>query len=121
MEKRELRIGNFVNCNGIVSEIVEIRNNYVRLKYFREDVNKEHISIVQLDDRIKEIPLSEEWLLKLGYLKEDENFIAFGHFISGYGSNFFSCKRSKVTLLYIHQLQNLYYELIGKELTIKNN
>lgn len=125
MEARELRIGNFVDCNGIVSEIVEVRTNYVRLKYFRKDVEKEHISLVELDGRVKEIPLTEEWLLKFGFdnkfNKDKFTIIPKGKLGYENGRTYFN----SWTILekqpdYVHQLQNLYFALTGEELTFKN-
>lgn len=143
MDSRELRIGNYVDCNGIVSEIVETRTNYVRLKYFREDVEKEHISLVLLDERVKEIPLTEEWLLKFGFEKIESDYrIQIQKDDSQGNSDYWiyvdsgidnETNKFKVMLVsgegdwfttknkYVHQLQNLYYALTGEELTFKNN
>jgi hypothetical protein len=125
MKATELRIGNFVDCNGIVSEIVEIRTNYVKLKYFREDVKKEHTSLVDLDDMVKKIPLTEEWLLKFGYYDENSpnHFTKNEYTIDAH--TFWKCNemfiedKNGVYVKYVHQLQNLYFALKQRELTIK--
>lgn len=134
MEAKELRIGNLVDC-GIVSEIFEVRTNYVRLKYFRKDVEKQHISLVPLDDRVKSIPLTEEWLLNFGFEWEDVESKTNGETDKMLFKDILLMKRHHDTLwvacpygylisphrtIYVHQLQNLYFALTGEELTIKN-
>jgi hypothetical protein len=134
MDSKELRIGNYVDCNGIVSEIVETRTNYVRLKYFRKDVEKEHISLVLLDDRVKEIPLTEEWLLKFGYVKFNVNASIYCEYslviddvlkyklLFDYRDLGITMPNTykPIRLKYVHQLQNLYFALTGNELIFKD-
>lgn len=80
----------------------------------------------------KGIPLTEEWLLKFGFEKGVDNvyFIKTKHFylkiFQSIGHALCSVdKYSKAIKInddikYVHQLQNLYFALTGKELTIKN-
>jgi hypothetical protein len=78
-------------------------------------------------DECEPIPLTEEWLLKLGFQKEKEhytwyfkgkviinvfNYIAYKLNANGY-TRYESFK-------YVHQLQNLYFALTGEELTFKS-
>lgn len=67
------------------------------------------------------IQLTDEWLLKFGFEKDGTWFTKSGFGISidnlkwqmkGYIATFDKC-------LYVHQLQNLYFALTGKELTFK--
>lgn len=130
MKASELRIGNLVN--------VEM---HIPIKVKVEAVTGTSVSVTGIEknrytpfllDRIKPIPLTEEWLIKFGFVKEndwvgfistkyrigirfykgnshecdiiqDEKFIAFG---SGH-------------IKHVHQLQNLYFALTNEELTIK--
>lgn len=91
---------------------------------------------------LKGIPLTEEWLIKFGFLKKEsrsmydnrdeytfKNTIITLHEMS---PNFYLSKHCKIEtafqnekgvynylkLEYVHQLQNLYHSLTGQELTI---
>jgi len=97
------------------------------------------IKVCYLEDDVYEpIPLTEEWLLKFGFEK-DEN-IGFDDFIFSIDIfNIFQCKyelnsfsypllmrygnpneyKSATSVFYVHQLQNLYKALTGEELKIK--
>lgn len=87
------------------------------------------------------IPLTEEWLLKFGFekrvnfeysdgSKSDTNiFITDSFMVNNYDEKYWSlCKMKyfnqvesvlQTELKYVHQLQNLFFALTGKELTIK--
>lgn len=106
MNKQELRIGNYVNHNGfapITIDAVDI------------------IHCQQHPEAYKPIELTEEWLLKLGFIIDN------GWFKIGY-LKLFPIRdlyyRAIVPITkdikYVHQLQNLYFALTGEELTIKS-
>lgn len=132
MKVNELRIGNFVTA------IRCDRSKFVDSIY---KVQEEGVTTKIGWNEIEPIPLNEEWLEKLGWVYEGYNydyydndkeqrvfesrnslgdFIEFeGYFLpmpyyfnQAFGENF--------KLKYVHQLQNLYFALIGEELTIKN-
>jgi hypothetical protein len=107
MKANELRIGNLVyDTKGDVNII-----NLEAMTYIcKESLNQ-----------VKPIPLTDEWLLKFGFEKDGTWFTKSGFGISidnlkwqmkGYIATFDKC-------LYVHQLQNLYFALTGKELTFK--
>lgn len=88
------------------------------------------------DHHYKPIPLTEEWLLKLGFKYDADNdklflFLPIHEFctdrLSFRKSEGHICLEVQVfrTLFehtkYVHQLQNLYFTLTGKELTIGGN
>ena len=122
---QELRLGNFVNHNSFgVSKIIGILENDLIVEY---DGNN-----YWDDSKYSEpIELNEEWLQKLGFEKKAEhNFrlkvltrsiihaythgkveIELGN-MSGYSFGY-------PQVYYVHQLQNLYFALTGKELTLK--
>ena len=117
MERSELRLGNLVfedetiYSYGINKRVVEMN-----LDYFN--------SYSDTWDMIKPIPLTEEWLKKFGFkwkntgLRLDKYVLrnqidGWFMYISNESLNF------TVHIKYIHQLQNLYFALTGKELTIK--
>jgi len=116
MKANELRISNKLQKdNGEVFTVLRLDNT--------NDVLVEEQRVLTLGYNLFGIPLTEEWLLKFGaivydfdhqpnqYRISERLFVTRdGHFYD-YGAN--------VKLLYIHQLQNLYFALTGEELTIK--
>jgi hypothetical protein len=74
------------------------------------------------------MPLTEEWLIKVGFIKLDSE----GYFyIHEYNMGFKVSEDLKmvawnnlhldgVKIEYLHQLQNLFYAITNEELTIKN-
>ena len=114
MEARELRIGNFVDWNGEVGIVSQLLEKDVFFKCGETD----------LYDALKPIPLTEEWLFRFGYFKLDDykttiHFVVKGHLI-WLCNDLFMCEKNGVILKYVHQLQNLYFALQQKELTIIN-
>lgn len=141
MKASELRIGNLVwdDYSGemIVSSIGE---ETVNLK--KRGGLPEGRYILKT---LQSIPLTEEWLVKLGFTKyewcSDCAFIKFnnGHIMLRYYNDKWHCTKTKVTkdssghktsghrgiikdglIQYVHQLQNLYFALTGNELTLKS-
>ena len=125
----ELRIGNWVRWN--YEESSEGNVYPVEYGYELDDI-KNNPNIV------KPIPLSEEWLIKFGFIRQggrqmwvkDKLCIELkelpnirGEFIEGWyiglkdlGNVLF---HSFMKVTHAHQLQNLYFALTGEELTIK--
>ncbi len=130
MDIKELRIGNLVcDDRGVETEIHALSRN---------EINND-----DLTPQYSGIPITEEWLLKFGfvaeYTKEEEPEIIgyqrwwtknhyrwdimidieqFGVIIlnTSYDEKLF-CMYTPCD--YVHQLQNLYFALTGKELTIQ--
>lgn len=111
MEARELRVGNKVYLYG--TEATIIPNDFE--KWFQNNPNWEHKAF-------RGIELTEDWLVRLGF--EFTN----GHFIKGKANlrlftngecQFIFRFRYMVSIYYVHQLQNLYFDLTGTELTLK--
>ena len=108
IKANELRIGNFIQNNK--------GSNFF--------VNPNHLIVMMMDvnHNYNPIPLTEQWLLKFGfevyefdngqpnqYRLLDRILVIRDNKIVDYGSS--------VVLDYVHQLQNLYFALTGKELT----
>lgn len=85
---------------------------------------------VDKTSKMQPIPLTEEWLVKLGFEKSDsqftlnkgkENFFLLWKFSDMPNYAVFSDWNGHVSIVidHVHQLQNLYFALTGKELTIK--
>lgn len=126
----ELRIGNIVSYRGEKDCIVSnIGNSFETVKqvglniqpYGSDDLNE-----------YEPIPLTEEWLLKFGFVEELFNGeIKTSDFYKGRigilgnigDSNIrqlrFELKCCQVFIQYVHQLQNLYFALTNEELEVK--
>lgn len=118
MEVRELRIGNWVE-NISSKEQWQITTS---------DFYEEY-TMGQAFFHMKPIPLTEEWLVRLGFEKQinyDEPPYYFtrqatnitctrfsGLYIDG---NEFKLLGKGLPIKYVHQLQNLYFALTGEEL-----
>lgn len=125
MKAEELRIGNYLlNDNCIVRVEHIMFSDYCLVK------TKQNNSITARYELIKPIPLTEEWLLKFGFVKNKiSNEWHFGEF-SIWKLSPSDPSKSKIILNLmfdidnpeiksVHQLQNIYFALTGEELTIK--
>jgi hypothetical protein len=115
IQPNELRIGNLIFKNHNVVD--ERETIYVSVQDF--------YWIEKYPDSYEGMPLTEEWLLKFGFEKINH--------IHGY--SFWSHKKTKISIYdnktewmgyyvdnnckYVHQLQNLFFALTGKELELK--
>lgn len=142
MKANELRIGNLVMDRG--NKILQI-DWFERSKVCQKmEINKLEVHPLTEDfEYLQPIPLTEEWLLKFGFIlirypKEGSDVLTTQRELRGtkwfYRSNDkfniqVECKDySTVSIGYcvltkvqfVHQLQNLYFALTGEELTIKN-
>ena len=98
----------------------EIRQgNYVIKKDDIMQLNEKELEALYLFknwDRIEPIPLTEEWLLKFGYLQNKHNSACF--YIQGHKiwkcNDLFMCDKNGVFLKSVHQLQNLYFALTNE-------
>jgi len=81
------------------------------------------LSIENGDDTYKPILITEEWLLKFGFENDDDQrYFKNGIYLILYDEG---CtilhNQIHINYFYVHQLQNLYFALTGKELTYGNN
>jgi hypothetical protein len=117
MLARELRIGNLTSM-GIV---YLIEDDIFRVK------NNEGDSLKNTFADIQPIPLTEEWLMKLGFIKKNGyGFIKkdlFGNLFYSVETKehfIFQYHELRIKIEYVHQLQNLYFALTGEELIFKS-
>lgn len=127
----ELRIGNFIDDNGI-GAITKISEKTIEIN---GDGGERALFF------IKPIPINEEWIKRCGFasrgnllakehsnieylmdgeFKEDESFILTKNNDSDDGG-FDVCRLENyvMTVHFVHQLQNLFFALRGKELEIE--
>jgi hypothetical protein len=120
MKANELRIGNciYFEFNGKSKTHIVVSRD---------------INVMELTERVesesecfKSIPLTEEWLLKLGFERSGDyhNHTEYDNgelLLNTNGDKFYlfpSESSSGIKIQYVHQLQNLYFALKGEELII---
>ena len=118
MEAKELRIGNYVGYSFSNSDTLF-------KKWQRKDQVKEiwtdeimlSDGCVETIEHIKPIPLTKERLINLGFKKigDREDYYLNGVFIHKRERGWVFRKSTPI-IESVHQLQNLYYALKGKEL-----
>ena len=119
MEARELRIGNILMVAGL-DRIVYV--NAIFNSHFR-CVDKDGVCFSEsIRINYQPIPITEEWLERFGFnglSKEDSNgFELIYNNVIGYRLSIQGQYQYK-EIKYIHELQNLYFALTGKELELK--
>lgn len=136
MEANELRIGNLVadyDCSPYyfaVEQITKTTDGDVRVHY-----RNNSISVIASD--APPIPLTEEWLLKFGFVRDNDGIYFLDAWQPIHGQRFviewvggkilcrshyqpYASDYAMHFIKHIHQVQNLYHALTGEELTIKS-
>jgi hypothetical protein len=120
MKANELRIGNIVLRKEFLHSNLE-NCRFDKIVVTHNDINACHI----YNRHFEPIPLTEEWLLKFGFVTNpyEDRYEK--------GTIHIECDKTKgATYLwienmphikYVHQLQNLYFALTGEELTYGGN
>jgi len=136
IQANELRIGNWLHYK--IDEIVQpTKFRIMDDKFIQVDsIDYDHLLESELPDSYcinhsyrkyySPIPLTPEILEKCGFGKEGDTYkivtknLDYCFKISFTGNGYFSQNAmAKHPILYIHQLQNLYFSLTGEELTFK--
>jgi hypothetical protein len=116
LEAKELRIGNLVQELG---DIVTVGLD--TFKHYKQMPNL-------MNENIKPIPLTDEWLIKFGFewVGECSGYFDTYHAVYLFASGTIEfhpyCTNDEdlhLTIKYVHQLQNIYFALTNQELTIK--
>lgn len=135
MEPNELRVGNLLSYGAHgTATVIDIKGSgKIKIHIHSKQSNekgyiKPTVHVLYLDP----IPLTLEWLGKMGFVKNtreewDGPKIELEHSlewftIKGYGPSSFMLMGSEWTMgkpfQYVHQLQNLYFAVTGEELII---
>jgi len=125
MNTRELRIGNYVEIEGLITKIVSIggkKDNHVEIKTLHN-----HIIETKMN-ALAPVPLTNDFLFKCcEFDKEGKHTIGIDHH-----RHYLKIQDGYIVLMnekneiliqfwdvkYLHQLQNLYFALKGKEMAI---
>lgn len=108
MKGNQLRIGNYVYRQS--SKLIVDKS----IVYQIENVN------LQSALKYEPIPLTEEWLLKMGFVNFGKRWTHSNlslDIIQGVG---FYMQYVRLEINYVHTLQNLYFAITGEELTVNN-
>ena len=127
MKASDLRIGNWVNIF-----LNDVDYNTIQIKV--DDL----YYIIQKNGVYEPIPLTEEWLTKFGfkYINTESSYLTYAEPSHNYYLQMDVRKSDNkwiildntmseliafamVDIIYVHQLQNLYFALTGEELIIK--
>ena len=128
IDNKELRKGNKILVGPMVQTVKAIYDDdaiRTELYYVHDSTDDKAPNVA------KPIPLTEEWLLRMGFkeVKMVDGIWAYcyqGFYYVNDGQIRFMCEKDGVifldqnVLIYIHQLQNLYFALTGEELKIKD-
>lgn len=127
IQQKELRVGNYVHVPTLDNELYEMStiSRYGRDCSVTDNKLGYQSSILDIEN-INPIPLSEEWLINLGFEEDMSTFYYNAKIASIYlhtpysGSKNWNVKANggdKLTSVqYVHQLQNLFYVLTGEDL-----
>lgn len=135
IDTKELRIGNIVLIRGKMESVYNVQENSVNLSYECGD----HMGGCGSDsyDEAKDIepvPITPELLIEFGFIKKphiwrdmsvSEDNYWFGRYNIGFEEDYIFLGREQdrnaqwlANIQYAHQLQNIYFNLSGKELEI---
>ena len=128
MKTSELRIGNYIEVYR-KPEDKEMSVRKIQSIFFYQDeyfVELVDDFVVNIERGIQPILLTEEWLLKFGFEKKIANLFINAYMKDSFyltiredGELFYEWNGGNIHIKYIHQLQNLYFALVGKELSFK--
>lgn len=122
MNATEVRLGNWINKK--YKDYGTDQFYWSNAQVISNDIE----GITVYPDNYKAIPLTEEWLVKMGFDGNPnngyvKNFIELGYIVQDEYFEFEYFRQGISSLIvqvkYVHQLQNLYFALTGQELTIK--
>lgn len=131
-QPNELRIGNLVKLKNRISGysefvyLLSVGNNYIDISIsMTQSPHLNGVPTQVLFNNIDPIPLTEEWLMKAGFVQSyndyiKENLTAENEYCeSGEWNIYYKGALFEVIIKSVHQLQNLYFALTGQELNIE--
>jgi hypothetical protein len=123
MKASELRIGNYFNvpikeqCPFRIDAFEHCSEKFIKVAQEVKLNGFEVHPLTWYGGDLEPIPLTEEWLIKLGAKKDKIDNTYYLPELEIMLPNFFRYKTSMISRIdYVHQLQNLYFALTGEEL-----
>jgi prolipoprotein diacylglyceryltransferase len=118
MNATELRIGNLVN-HSIYGNCETTSLDYEMICIQRTEIDIKNWFVIE---DYQPIPLTDEILIEFNFTKKYENTFSIERFMVYRldGVFYFSIPNFSIEIKSVHQLQNLYYALTCKELTLRN-
>lgn len=123
MNTRELKIGNYVTIAHESNSPIGVVKNVMEDEAWIKHSNKNHMVT---DSLILPIRVTEQWLLNFGFEKTIEKHYdgCFWDFGDEFGltqskNGLYWFYFGDVPVQYVHQLQNLFFAMCGKELELK--
>jgi hypothetical protein len=116
MKATELRIGNWVENESTNRQVegVQLTGGYNEVMFWK---------IMAFEHDISPIPLTEDWLLKFGFVEVGDRYydwikgeIGFANDIPDASYDLVSYDFHDCKIKYVHELQNLHFALTGKEI-----
>jgi len=126
MVASELRIGNLVNYEQTTHVITNLNKDYCSSMWIDDDDIRN--PYIHNYENIKPIRLTDEWLGKFGFINNYKQILLlnwgfwceFEEDIGWIISQGFKNKRSELcSIIFVNQLQNLYFALTNEELIFK--
>ena len=132
LETKELRLLNLLEVDGVIIKVGKIEEKHITWNLSKNDKLRVWNPFLPINDkRIKPINLTEEWLLKFGFEKIDHHrfkikpsqynwfytYSIHDNAFRFYVEDVILCLN---TIFNVHQLQNLYFVLIGEELELSD-
>jgi hypothetical protein len=117
MKANELRLGNYIGDKDDIAIVESIDKEGCMVQFINDEKQGFRIS-----EPINAIPLTEEWLLKFGFVLENGWFKKNRLLLFNINNNYFTTLSKEivsVNITTVHQLQNLYFALTNEELTMK--
>lgn len=103
MEAKELRIGNKIMRHGLV--VTTDEQTFWDIKNHPE--------------QYEPIPITEDWMIRLGFKRLGKDTFYLGSVKIHHRKRGFVLAKRYRDLIYVHELQNLYYALTKEELQIQ--
>jgi len=118
IDKKELRIGNSVMCEGKILTVKAIEHNPVTDRWYVKVY--ENYSQIKCE-YLEPIPITEELLVKMGFEHTHIEFVLDSEF--QWNNNILRYNQRNIGIFlkcdYLHELQNAFKILTNQELTIE--
>ena len=112
IDTRQYRVGNFIQSDGTFFNIDSISDKYIRAGALT-------VYVPNADNDEIDIPLTPELLEGVDWQGYKDLYFNSHFCLDKEGHLYYHNDYTGINIYYIHQLQNLYFSLTGKELTIK--